>query len=82
MLDFTEVQPMLKLNFQKCFLDHFSAEGSKPISEPLKWPVAVSQEFPEPALRSRAVYARAQVTGGRGDTVTIRKSQTTGLFPR
>lgn len=49
LLYFTEVKPILKFNFQKRFLDHFSEEGSEPISEPLRGPVAVSQEFPEQA---------------------------------
>lgn len=46
---FTEVKPMLKFHLQKCFLNHFSEEGSQPISEPLKGPGAASQEFSEPA---------------------------------
>ena len=32
---------------------HFSEEGKKPISESLKWPMAVSQGFPEPAPPER-----------------------------
>lgn len=78
LLYFTEAKLTLKFHFQRCFLDHFYEEESEPRNGPWR-SLGNSQRR---RLRSGAggVCACVPVTGGRGDTVTIRKSQTTGLF--
>lgn len=66
LLYFIEVIPILTFHFQKRFLDPIVfEEGSEPFSEPLKWPVAVSQEFSEPAAPEWCRVCVCTCTSGR-----------------
>lgn len=84
-LYFIEVKPILTFHFQKRFLDPISLmKEASPLASHSSGPWQSLRNSQSPQLLSGAGYVRAcvQVAGKCGDTVTISKSQTTGLLPR